>query len=140
MSRLLFAVESASLLFFGSLLAAILTWGFRGLIADGFRAVVLLGMPALASILFIAAAAVVPALVRPKRRGFPLCVTLPLVFLSLKVVAVVLSTTGGVGILSVPEPLQPAFEWLAIRPLLSAALLQGLLLSTPLLPSGEERE
>jgi hypothetical protein len=133
-ARIAFGIECAVLLFLGSMIAGALLWGPAEILPTRLEAIVVAGVPAMAALLLLASGALVPALFRPARRGFPLNVTLPGVFLLLKLLSLSLVTTEHVALVRSSPILEPALQWAQPLPLLTAALVQALLLTLPLLP------
>lgn len=87
---------------------------------------VALAMPASASLLFGIVGILVPDLFATKRMRFPLPLTLPLVYAMLLVVSVVLWTTQGRPLFSVPQVLQIAGFWMEPQTLATLTITQGL--------------
>ncbi len=72
---------------------------------------VILGLPAIATILFLLTTLLIPGLLAPKRLVFPLTVTLPLVFTALLLLTVMLLTSTGNGLIIPFDRLRVAKFW-----------------------------
>jgi|GEM_PF-2206498 len=98
-------------------------------VRDVLSFMVVLGVAASATILFIVAGLTVPNLFAVGRIAFPLNLTLPVVYVLLLVVSVLLWTSTGSALVLVPEPLLPARLWAVPKVLGMTAVLQCVMLS-----------
>ena len=85
---------------------------------------VVLGLPAIAAIMFLITAFSVPSLLAPKRLVYPLNVTLPLVFAAYVVLTGMLLTSTGSSLIIPFDKLRVALFWLSPRVLILVTLSQ----------------
>jgi hypothetical protein len=104
-----------------------------GLRHDWIPAVILLGIPSMASLGLVLLAMLVPPLIPGGVYQFPLNLTLPLVYMAVLYVAVFLLLTPGHSLQAPPEALQIAGFWLRPDILLACLVVQWLALSLLLL-------
>jgi len=74
---------------------------------------IVLGFPAIATLVFLAVSMIVPGLYAPRRMKFPLNFTLPLVYTSLLILTVILCTSTGNSLILPFEQLKIAKFWLS---------------------------
>jgi hypothetical protein len=90
---------------------------------------IILGLPAVATALFLATAIAVPGLLAPKKLVFPLNLTLPLVFASYVVLTVMLLTSTGSSLIVPYDRLRVAMFWASPSVLILVTLSQVLCLT-----------
>jgi hypothetical protein len=86
---------------------------YRGTPTPGHYLGVILGLPALATLLFLVAAFNVPGLLAPGRLVFPLNITLPLVFAAFVVLTEMLLTSTGSSLIIPVDRIRVATFWIS---------------------------
>ena len=102
---------------------------YRSSATPGLYLGVILGLPALAAILFIFTAVLVPNLLAPRRLVFPLNLTLPPVYAAYVVLSVMLLTSTGSSLILPYDRIRAALFWTRPGILILVTLSQILCLS-----------